>query len=836
MAEDAPRLSVIVPSHNRGEQLRATLQALARQDLPPASFEVIVALDATTDGSEAMLAFRPWPFALRSVVPATRGAGGARNAGAAQARGERLVFLDDDIIVAEGFLKAHLEAGGGDPNAVVVGYSAPVTRRKGWFEQGLHSWWHELFTDMERPGRRFGYTDLLSGNFSLARSLFDRIGRFDESFACREDYELGYRLVHAGAELRFCREAAGDHHDNSDLARSLRRAQAEGAADARLALKHPEVFPRLMLSRLTAPFWSATTLRRAIFRWRKVGDLARIVALALMAPLRLAGARTLWERLHHSVRFYSYYRGAAVALGDEAAFWKAARAVPQTSSRTIDLDVEDGQATLEQRMIDERPDGFVLRCADWIVAEAPAVPGLEPPRPHHLRVYLEATKEQWSQAVAAAKALPPLPAPSLVPLGQYASAQPGSPALGAGEVDIADWSVSPAVDTLTLPARLLVRRRGTPLDWIHLEPAPGSDRWAAIRSAILHKKAIRQALLWERAVPEANPLAEAPPPSPVTVVICTRDRTDNLRRCLEAVRQLDYPDFEVLVVDNAPQTDETEKLVRTMPGVRYVREDRPGLDWARNRGIAEAGAPLVAFTDDDTRVDRHWLTALNEAFAQPEVMAVTGLVTPMSLDTPARQYFELVYGGMGKGFAPRWWRRAQIGDVGLLWASGCGVGANMAFRRSIFARIGGFDPALDVGTVTRGGGDIEMFHRLLAAGHMLVYQPGAIIWHEHRADFAALTRQLEDNGSGFVAYLLACARNRTVGRVAIVKFVLQDWIRGWLVSRMIRPGVHRRAMVIAEIRGALRGVNCYRKARKHAASLARTGESVSVAPATLAQS
>ena len=82
--------------------------------------------------------------------------------------------------------------------------------------------------------------------------------------------------------------------------------------------------------------------------------------------------------------------------------------------------------------------------------------------------------------------------------------------------------------------------------------------------------------------------------SGISVVICTQDRTDMLRRCLSAIRALDYPDYEVIVADNAPQTEATRDLVGELGGIRYVREDTPGLDWARNRGIAEARNPIVA--------------------------------------------------------------------------------------------------------------------------------------------------------------------------------------------------------------------------------------------------
>ena len=142
----------------------------------------------------------------------------------------------------------------------------------------------------------------------------------------------------------------------------------------------------------------------------------------------------------------------------------------------------------------------------------------------------------------------------------------------------------------------------------------------------------------------------------VTVAVCTRDRTSSLRLCLDALNLLDYPHLDLLVVDNAPKNDTTERLVRsTYPNVRYVREPRPGLDWARNRAIIEARGEIVAYTDDDCVVDPGWVKALADKFIEePEIMAITGLVAPYELETEAQILFERRF-GFGRGFECRWY-------------------------------------------------------------------------------------------------------------------------------------------------------------------------------------
>jgi cellulose synthase/poly-beta-1,6-N-acetylglucosamine synthase-like glycosyltransferase len=253
--------------------------------------------------------------------------------------------------------------------------------------------------------------------------------------------------------------------------------------------------------------------------------------------------------------------------------------------------------------------------------------------------------------------------------------------------------------------------------------------------------------------------------------------------------------------------------------VRYVCEGRPGLDWARNRGAAEAHYDIIAYTDDDTRADRLWLKAMALAFAKPEVMAMTGFIAPMELETAAQIYFEHIYGGMGKGFR-RWEvRRSELKKHQLLWSSSFGAGANMAFRRAIFEKIGFFDVALDVGTPTRGGGDLEFFHRVVASGYTLVYEPGAMVWHQHRRDFDSLRCQLRDNGCGFGSYLMTCWRNRTVSRRAVLRFFLQNWLYEWFICRLRLPKGHSRPLVMTELRGKLQSPSAYKKAQMQASQL-----------------
>ncbi|WP_457027903.1 glycosyltransferase family 2 protein [Kitasatospora sp. P5_F3] len=248
-------------------------------------------------------------------------------------------------------------------------------------------------------------------------------------------------------------------------------------------------------------------------------------------------------------------------------------------------------------------------------------------------------------------------------------------------------------------------------------------------------------------------------PPRISVVIATHNRPELLRQCLDSVLRIDSPQYEVLVVDNAPAGDDAKTLIRERYAdrVRYLREPVAGLARAHNLGLAVARGELIAFTDDDTLVDRHWLSSLVAAFADdPAAGCVTGLILPAELQTAAQAALQQ-HGGYDKGFNPRRWSLdLPPGDPLFPFTAGqFGSGANMAFRTQLLRTLGGFDPATGVGTPAHGGDDLLAFFRIVTAGHVLSYQPDAIVWHRHRRTADALPAQLYGYGAGLGAYLAA---------------------------------------------------------------------------------
>ncbi|MGN7189921.1 glycosyltransferase family 2 protein [Curtobacterium sp. MCBA15_004] len=259
----------------------------------------------------------------------------------------------------------------------------------------------------------------------------------------------------------------------------------------------------------------------------------------------------------------------------------------------------------------------------------------------------------------------------------------------------------------------------------------------------------------------ATGLPAAPTGTPVgrvSVVIGTRDRPEDVRRCVRSVLASAYDDLEVLVVDNAPSSTATRDVVAAVgdPRVRYVLEARPGVSRARNAGLALATGEVVAFVDDDVVVDRDWASALAAAYARDaDVVCVTGLVPSGELRTPTQRYFDERV-TWARNTDRRVFRTASPpADLPLFPFSvgAFGTGANMSIRRDAGLALGGFDVALGPGTPTRAGEDPDLFTRVLFSGGALAVEPSAVVWHRHRSDREALRAQALGYGTGLGAWV-----------------------------------------------------------------------------------
>lgn len=371
-----------------------------------------------------------------------------------------------------------------------------------------------------------------------------------------------------------------------------------------------------------------------------------------------------------------------------------------------------------------------------------------------------------------------------------------------------------ALDAGQTGVGIIARWRGRLLGFA-MVPRPRGDGLAAEELAALLDERFARAVLAKRA--EAELAAPTPPPSPargptLSIAICTKDRAQRLARLLASLTPLGRAGFgsvEILVVDNAPSDGATREAVASFPGVRYVCEPRPGLDFARNAAVRSATGDYLAYLDDDVVVDRGYLEALSAAvIARPDAGGFTGLVLPYRLDTEAQVRFE-ARGGFGRGFLRTEFRRDRFGNsLHPVGAGILGAGCNMCFDRQLLLELGGFDEALDTGAPLPGGGDLDIFYRVLRQGRPMLYEPGYAVFHEHRETLAQLKRQYWTWGLGFMAFLTKCRRTdpELAGRQAAMAW----W---WALDRLAaiaRAGLRGRRVELgfawAEFTGGVQGL------------------------------
>ena len=238
---DALTLSVVVPSYEGAARVKRLLDLLRAQTLPSSLFEVVVVDDGSARALDEQVDARTFPFAVTVLRQQNQGAAAARHLGALQARGDLLVFVDDDMVVGPGFLAAHLRHHQERERLVVLGWMRGEA--EGW---GLMERWHQHHLDKKSEvlssGAPIRGNSLFSGNVSMRKRDYLAAGGFDRSLRRGHDAELGLRLEKLGAHFRFSKQAWSQHGmDRQPLSWWRARAMLYGRVDLRIARKHPEL-------------------------------------------------------------------------------------------------------------------------------------------------------------------------------------------------------------------------------------------------------------------------------------------------------------------------------------------------------------------------------------------------------------------------------------------------------------------------------------------------------------------------------------------------------------------------------------------------------------------
>ena len=208
----------------------------------------------------------------------------------------------------------------------------------------------------------------------------------------------------------------------------------------------------------------------------------------------------------------------------------------------------------------------------------------------------------------------------------------------------------------------------------------------------------------------------------ISVVVALYNAEKTLDECLKSLAHLDYPDYEVIVVNDG-STDGSQAIIDRYPQFRSIAGENGGVSAARNRGLNAATGEIVAYIDSDAYADPHWLHYLAASFAESDVVGVGG----PNLVPPSDEWVaKCVYRSPG---GPT---QVMLDDVAAEHIPGC----NMAFYREALMEIGGFDEIYRA-----AGDDVDICWRLLEQGHRLGFSPSAVVWHHRRPSARAYWRQ-----------------------------------------------------------------------------------------------
>jgi peptidoglycan/xylan/chitin deacetylase (PgdA/CDA1 family) len=306
------RFSVVIPTHQRRDVVVRNVAALAGQSL--GDFEAIVVVDGSTDGTAEALRALDTGFPLTVLEQPNRGAAAARNAGAAAAGGEILLFLDDDMEPDPALLAEHDRTHRDGADLVLGDVPLHPDSPRNVLSDGVAAW-ARARRDRLAAADEVPLADLLTGQMSVARERFERLGGFDSAFTRGgafggEDVDFGYRLYSDGCRIVFNPDAVSRQLFDVDPGVYLRREYDAGRSAVELAVKHPERAGELLGSRTLATRRSRVLLGPLVVAPRAVSAPVRSVVARAVASGR-GGPRL--SRTFQAVRAMEHLRGARAA-------------------------------------------------------------------------------------------------------------------------------------------------------------------------------------------------------------------------------------------------------------------------------------------------------------------------------------------------------------------------------------------------------------------------------------------------------------------------------------------------------------------------------------------
>jgi glycosyltransferase involved in cell wall biosynthesis/peptidoglycan/xylan/chitin deacetylase (PgdA/CDA1 family) len=336
VSEYSCRFSIVVPTYNRRDVLVESMRSLAALEMPW-PVELLVVVDGSTDGTAGAARAVPMPLPVRVIEQPNGGAASARNTGAAQARGEYLLFLDDDMVADPRLLIEHDAVLGRGADAAVGHIPMHPDSPRTLLSAGVERWAKQRHERLARTSGKLALGDLLTGQLSVRAGVFAAANGFDEAFNAdgsfgAEDTDFLHRLLQSGAVVSYAAGAVTWQRYVVTPDQYLRQWRQGGRADAVLARKHPALAPTL-----AEQHGAGTLSGRVLSRWAPAvpSRLGRALAAYPVARAR-AGRTDLFTRWAFArVRDALYWKGLAEQGG-----WPAADAPVVLAYHAIE-DVDD---------------------------------------------------------------------------------------------------------------------------------------------------------------------------------------------------------------------------------------------------------------------------------------------------------------------------------------------------------------------------------------------------------------------------------------------------------------------------------------------------------------
>jgi glycosyltransferase involved in cell wall biosynthesis len=319
-----PRVSVVIPTHNRSERLKRVLAALECQTYGLDNFEVIVVSDGSSDGTDEYLRTLTTRLHLQAVTQPNQGVAVARNNGVRHATGEIVLFIDDDVVPAPELIAEHMRMHTAHAGEVIVlgpmltPPDFPMSRWVRWEQAMLTKQYNAMRIGKYPPTARQFYT----GNTSLARNHLLESGGFDENFRRAEDVELAYRLADRGLQFVFNPDAVGFHYAERSFRSWMEIAYVYGRNDVIFTRDKQQNW---LLPEVFNEFHDRNMLVQILVRVCLDRDALSESTIAWLKGISYLGDRLGFERLvqttHSGIFNLRYYQGVAHEMGGRQHFF-----------------------------------------------------------------------------------------------------------------------------------------------------------------------------------------------------------------------------------------------------------------------------------------------------------------------------------------------------------------------------------------------------------------------------------------------------------------------------------------------------------------------------------